>query len=214
MDDAGRAAVARARAYPYRPSRPAGAEPVEAFALGGGWAGAGPALVAFGANASRAVLEEKLGSRARVGGAPATLLGFDVAYSAHVSPYGAIPATLVPSPGTAVAVAVLRCDPAALEALDATEPNYERVELAAGLEAYRSRHGALRLDDGPVALAAVAVRGRRLPALDEPAVLERVRAVLDPASTPEDFVLAQARDPDVRHARTTTLRRTAVRWSP
>jgi hypothetical protein len=203
MDPADRAALARARSYPYR----AGSAAAEAFELGGGWGGGGPVLVAFGANAAPGVLAGKLGPGARVSAVPATLLGFDVAYSAHVSPYGAVPGALVASPGAGVAVHVLRLDPGLLQALDASEPNYVRVDIG-GLQAYLTRHGALALDGGPVALAGVGVRGRTLPALDEAAVLERVRALIDPTADPDDFVLAQARDARVRAARTAALPRT------
>ena len=48
-------------------------------------------------------------------------------HSAHVSPYGAVPATLVPDPAGTAAVHVLLLDDAA--PLDATEPNYDRVLL-------------------------------------------------------------------------------------
>lgn len=202
-------AVARARAYPYRagPARP------EAFALGGGCSGPGPLLVAFGANAAPDVLAAKLGPQARVSAAPATLVGFDVAYSAHVAPYGAIPAALVRSPGTSVAVHVLRLEPGALPPLDATEGNYERAELAGGLEAYVSRHGVLCPDGHPVALAAVPARGRRLPELTETEMLERVRALLDPGADPEEFVRAQACDTVVARERSAALGRWAMPWT-
>ncbi len=166
--------------------------------------------MAYGANASPAVLAAKLGAGAPASAVPATLCGFDVAYSAHVSPYGAIPATLVPSAGTAVAVYLLRLPATALAALDATEPNYARENLGAGLQAYRSRHGALRLDGSEQAVAAVPARGRALPALTEALVLERARALLDPAADPDAFVLAGIGDPEVRAARTRALRATAA----
>jgi hypothetical protein len=204
VDPTDREAVARVRAYPFHD----GAAAYEPFDLAGGWAGSGEALVAFGANASAAVLEAKLGPDVPVTARPASLTGFDVAYSAHVSPYGAIPATLVPSPGTAVGVQLLSLAPGALAALDATEPNYTREALGPGVQAYRSRHGALRLDGCEQALAAVPARGRVLPALDETAVLVRVAALLAPGEDPDAFVLAQIRDPAVRERRTRALRST------
>lgn len=224
MNAADREAVARVRAYPFHAATaggeaalagderapeatglPAAGEP---FVLGGGW-GEGPALLAYGANAAPAVLAAKLGAAARATAAPATLCGFDIAYSAHVSPYGAIPATLVPSAGTAIAVYVLRLPASALAALDATEPNYVRADLGGGLQAYRSRHGALRLDGREHALAAVTARRRRLPVLTEAQVLERVRALLEPGADFDAFVLAGIRDAGVRAARTRALRATA-----
>lgn len=207
------------RAYPFHEgvavARPARAGDLAAtgagFALAGGWAGPGPLLVAFGANAAPAVLAAKLGPGVPATGIPASLTNFDVAYSAHVSPYGAIPAMLVPSPGTAVGVQLLCLPAEALAALDATEPNYTREALGDGVQAYRSRHGALRLDGSEQALAAVPARGRVLPALDESGVLARVAALLEPGADADAFVLAQIRDPAVRERRTRALRDTGKR---
>jgi hypothetical protein len=201
VNDADRADVARVRDYPFH-----AVGSVEGFVLGGGCGGNGPLLVAFGANAAPAVLAAKLGLGAAVTAAPASLNGFDVVYSAHVSPYGAIPATLVPSPGTAVAVHLLRLSGAALAALDATEPNYERTELGGGVQAYLSRHGALSLDGTHQALSAIPAHRRGLPALSEAQVLERVGALLEPRADPDAFVLAGIRDAAVRAARTRALR--------
>ena len=192
--------LARVRDYPYLPA-------AEAFALGPEPPTDAPELVTFGANADPAVLVAKLGANASVRGRPARLADHDVAFSAHVSPYGAIPATLVPSPGASVAVHLLRLAPADLERLDATEPNYLRETLSLGLEAYRSRHGALLLDGAPVALAAVPAAGRTLPALTQDALQERLRAAMEPRTDPDAFLLAGARDPQVRARRTAWLRR-------
>lgn len=122
------------------------------------------AVLAFGANASRAVLARKLGpAAASVTVLEARVHGVDTVYSAHVSPYGAIPATLHPSPGTVLAARLLLLAAEALAALDATEPNYERAPLGphahvevAGLgpvvaDAYHSRHGELALGGSPTA---------------------------------------------------------------
>jgi hypothetical protein len=166
------------------------------------------------------VLERKLGGALATAtpSAAATLVGLDVVYSAHVSPHGAVPATLVPAPGTRVAVHLLALGPDALGPLDATEPNYVRealesltVTLADGTgiaapEAYLSRHGPLILDGTPIALAAVTARGRGLAAMSEAALLDALRIRLEPDADPDEFVLAQARDAAVRAARTRALR--------
>ena len=56
------------------------------------------------------------------------------------------------------------------------------------MSAYRSKHGCLLLDGSPVALAAVRSQGRTLPELDEPAILDRVRARLEPDLSLEQFI--------------------------
>jgi hypothetical protein len=144
--------VKRALAYPYaspersfvfaggeaRPLRTASPGP----AAGEGRAGATPAplefdlagrtpLLAYGANAAPEALARKLAS-APSSPLPvlcAELLDFDVVYSAHVSPYGAVPATLHPSPGTSVSVHVIYPDAEQLPLLAATEPNYQLTRL-------------------------------------------------------------------------------------
>jgi hypothetical protein len=148
-------------------------------------------LLSYGANASPEALALKLTA---LPGEPLPVLRselhhFDVVYSAHVSPYGAVPATLVESPGTVAPVFVLHPTAEQRALLTATELNYDLVRVGE-IEAYRSRHGCLELDGSPVALAAIRSRGRTLPELDEPAVLERVRAQLEPELGLEEFIHA------------------------
>jgi hypothetical protein len=125
---------------------------------------AGAPLLAYGANASPERLALKLPG-ARVAALAGRLRGYAVVHSAHLSPYGAVPATLVPAPGAEEEVHVLLVagDRARL---DATEPNYRRVRLhgvdlevdrlgrLAAVDAYVSRHGPLVDGGGPVALGA------------------------------------------------------------
>jgi hypothetical protein len=177
------------------------------------------AVLAFGANASRRVLARKLGAAAgAVGVLEVRVHGVDVVYSAHVSPYGSIPATLHPSPGTVLTARLLLLAADALAALDATEPNYVRVQLGphAGAEvpalgtvtaeAYHSRHGELVLEGSPVAVDAVRAEQRTLPARAQHEVHHAVRDLLDPGADLDAFVLAGARDPEVRARRTERLR--------
>ena len=194
------ALLARVRGYPYLAT-------AQAFTLGPEPHADAPEIVAFGANADPAVLAAKLGPGASVRGRPERLADHDVAFSAHVSPYGAIPATLVPSPGTSVAVHLLCLAPADLQRLDATEPNYVRETLSPGVEVYRSRHGVLLLDGAPVALTAVPATGRTLPALTQEALQEYMRTAMEPRTHRDAFVLAGARDPEIRARRTAWLRR-------
>jgi hypothetical protein len=116
----------------------------------------------------------------------AHLAGFDVVYSDHVSPYGAVPGTLHPSPGTTVTVFVSYPDEEQLQALTATEPNYELATLrdlecrledgrtVAELGAYLSRHGPRLLDGAPVALAEIEASGRRFSQLSQRQLQKRV----------------------------------------
>jgi hypothetical protein len=195
MADPAKAAAILARALeypyvtPYRSYLYRDGEATELPAEGPGLSGRAP-LIAYGANAAPEALGRKLNQLPGVE-MPVMqfgLEGFDVVYSAHVSPYGAVPATLVESPGTTAPAFLLHPTPEQLALLTATELNYDLVEID-GVAAYRSKHGCLELDGSPVALAAVRSAGRALPELDQPAVLERVRSHLRPELSLEEFVL-------------------------
>lgn len=200
------AILERALGYPYAtPDRSylyRGGRAAELPAGGPDLSGRAP-LLAYGANAAPAALARKLASLPGVEMPVlrAELEHFDVAYSAHVSPYGAVPATLVESEGTWAPVFVVYPTEEQLALLTAQEPNYDLITLrgvacrledgtvVGELAAYRSRHGCLAFDGSTVALAAVRAAGRALPELDQPAVLERVRARLAPELSLEEFVL-------------------------
>jgi len=176
-------------------------------------------LLCYGANAAPSVLARKL---ATLPDEPlpvlrAGLRDFDVVYSAHISPYGAVPSTLQRSLGTVAPVFVAYPTAGQEQLLTRTEPNYELQELRGAelrtedgteLEAvdlYVSRHGCLAVDGSEVALAAVESDGRRFRALGEVEVLERVRHVLAPELDLERFVESSL-DPGLAAARTAVLR--------
>src|SRR6476469_2422094 len=171
MADPGEAAaiLARALTYPY-------ATPDRSYLYRAGEAQPLPTdgpdladrtpLLSYGANSAPEALAGKLAALPGVE-LPvirAELKDFDVVYSAHVSPYGAVPATLIESPGTTAPVFVLHPTAEQRALLTASEPNYDLVELPLCLamgdkpatrpvQVYRSKHGPLELDGSPVALA-------------------------------------------------------------
>jgi hypothetical protein len=177
-------------------------------------------VLAYGSNAAPKVLSRKLAlSDQPVLVVPARLRELDVVYSAHISPYGAIPATLQGSPGTEVRVHVIYMTSAQIGVISATEPNYE-PELLEGIEcqvedgeelnevsAYISRHGCLLVDDSELALAAVQARDRTFAAITEPEAMELVRSSLCPDADLETFVLGNVTDPNLSQARTAQLPR-------
>jgi hypothetical protein len=172
-------------------------------------------LLAYGANRSVAGIARKLGTDAPsppVVVAAARLDEFDVVYSAHVSPYGAVPATIQRRPGHAADVHVLFVDDAQVAAIDAYEPNYQRRPLE-GL--------SLRLDDGTAMDAAeayislhgcLAIEGAECPIAvrDQQTVLALVRDRLAPGRDLDDFILAGIRDPALQASRTAELRSDAI----
>lgn len=213
--------LARAAAYPYEaPLRSfvqLGPRTTDLPPQGPDLSGRRP-LLSYGANAAPAVLARKL---ARLPEVPLPVLRaeldeFDVVYSAHISPYGAVPSTLQRSPGTTAPVFVAYPTAEQEQQLSATEPNYELRELTGlalrtetggeigAADAYVSRHGCLTLDGTEVALAAVAAVERRFPVLGEVEVLERIRHVLAPELDLERFVESSL-DPGLAAARTAVL---------
>jgi hypothetical protein len=195
----------RALAYPYpTPERSflqLGERTLELPASGVDLANRQP-LLAYGANAAPAALTRKLATDPNT---PLPLIraeldDFDVVYSAHVSPYGSVPATLRPSLGTTARVFVAFPTENQRRLLSATEPNYGRQRLEGiscrseigarleALEAFVSRHGSLLLEGSEVALSAVPARNRRLPAMTQPQVLEQVRSLLFPERSLEQLI--------------------------
>ena len=177
-------------------------------------------MLAYGSNAAPEVLARKLAlSDQPVLVVPAWLDDFDVVYSAHISPYGAIPATLQRSPGTKVRVHVVYMTSAQVGLVSATEPNYEAAPMQATVcrldeggtiaepAAYLSRHGCLLVDGSEVALSAVQASGRAFAALSEPEAIEHVRAALCSDDSVESFVLANVTDPELSQARSAMLPR-------
>jgi hypothetical protein len=172
-------------------------------------------VLAYGANRSAAAIARKLGTDSPeppVVVAAARLEGFDAVYSAHVSPYGAVPASLQRRAGAAVDVHVLHLDDAQVAAIDAYEPNYQRrwlegisLRLTDGsalqrVEAYISLHGCLAIDG----------RERAIAALDQETVLGLVRDRLAPGQALDEFILAGIDDPGLQAVRTATLRGDAI----
>lgn len=183
-------------------------------------------MLAYGSNAAPEVLARKLAlSDQPVLVVPAWLDGFDVVYSAHISPYGAIPATLQRCPGAEVRVHLVYMTEAQVGLVSATEPNYESATIAGALcrpdegdpvfdpAAYLSRHGCLLVDGTEVALAAVEARGRAFPQLTEAEAIEHVRRTTAPDTDGESFVLANVTDPALSQARSAQLPRRSLTQS-
>src|SRR5205085_871040 len=164
------------------------ARPRRSFFLHGADRGpmpAGPPVLAYGANASPEALARKLPG-ARVAALAGRLRGWDVVHSAHVSPYGAVPATIVREPAKTIDVHVLLVEEGRAR-LDATEQNYRRVWLYGldleverlgrldAAEAYVSRHGALVCEGATVPHMWAYIAMYEMPNDDAEALERRVR---------------------------------------
>jgi hypothetical protein len=216
-------ALARALGYPWE--RPAGsyrlsdagvdllaemspAERDEAIAEHSGAAGERLPLLAIGSNCAPDVLRRKFAhfpeeeDRA-VLALTGRLHEFDVGFAAQPALYGSMPATLFPSPGTAVAATVLWVTPAQFTQLAWSELSYRlgrletRFEVVEGGAAFDqvvvfvSRFGAFRVGGEPVALAAVPAEGRKARALTQEQALDAAAVLaLGPEANAEALVRA------------------------
>lgn len=215
--------LALARAYPY-------AAPGASYLLRGGqavplaslppdprrYAGRHP-VIAHGSNRAPEQLRRKFGDAAEIPASRAWLRDYDVVYSAHVSRYGSIAATLQHTPGTRVEVFVTWLTETQLAHMHETELGGEVYVYGrmAGIEldvehgpvrrldqadAYLSRRGCLAEAGQPLALAAVAAHGRRHVALTQPQILELVRARHHPDREPDTLILQTISDAALRRA--------------
>lgn len=166
-------------------------------------------LVAFGANGAPARLRERFAAFEDPQDRDVLVLvgelrGVDVCAQASPSAFGTVPAVVVASPGTAVRASLLWLTPRQLAVLTLAELGYRfgRLDRATftmdeadvavdDVFAYVSRIGALRLDDGPVALAAVPATGRSLPAMSQEEVLDALAVrLIGPSARAPDVVRA------------------------
>lgn len=195
----------RAKGYPYT-------APDHDYLFRGGVAEPLPApydfagrvpVVGIGSNRSPLQLARKYGASAEIPVTWAVLDGFDVVYAAHVSYYGSVTATLHPSPGTRVTVAVTWLDPAQLAAMHATEGGYHFGWLSGGALVerrtgkplpraglYVCKAGALVLEGEPVALAAITAEGRRFRALGQEEKMALVASRVGGVGPLDDWLLA------------------------
>jgi hypothetical protein len=129
---------------------------------------------------------------------------FDVCAAAVPPLAGPIPATLTPSPGTAVRVSLLWVTAAQLTQLAWSELTYLIGELRTRFVAddvdlevhtvrvFISRFGSLQLEGRPVALAAVPARSRRFESLSQQSLLDRVAELLIGPGAGAEELLRQA----------------------
>ncbi len=247
------AVLARAVEYPW--ARPAGSylldgaevSPLEALSPGE----RGPLVdrvtadpgrlpvLAIGSNGSPEQLERKFAHFPDREDRSALVLtgwldGFDVGAAAQPAIYGAMPATIFPSPGTRVRAALLWVTSTQFTQLAWSELSYRLGKLRTGFEVdetgqrldevlvFVSRFGAFHLGDGePVALAAVPAEQRAAVALEQREILDAAAAMaLGPDADAEAMVRASFDDLDALAAKlATTVRRSSVpfaseRWTP
>jgi hypothetical protein len=123
--------------------------------------------------------------------------------------WSSMAATLIPSSGTALRIAVLFLTQVQFTALWWTELSYklgalsgvdltieDRVEPLDRVMAFVSRYGALCIDGTPVVMSALPARNRRYPALAQIEIMEAVaRMTLGDGASARDLVKAAYENP-------------------
>jgi hypothetical protein len=170
-------------------------------------------LLAYGANGSPERLALKLAQLPEADREALILAGdlegFDVGAVAQPPVFSSMPATLIPSPGTTVRVAVLFLTPAQFTALWWTELTYLvgaltdiRVVTDVGDDpidhviVFNSRWGAFCVDREPVAMAAIPAHNRRSTALTQTEILDAAaRITLGEDACARDLIKASYENP-------------------
>jgi hypothetical protein len=165
-------------------------------------------VLAFGSNAAPETLERKFAhfpeedDRA-VLALTGRLHDFDVGVAAQPALYGSMPATLFPSPGTAVCATVLWVTANQFTQLTWSELSYRLGKLRTRFDVdggdssfdevlvFVSRFGAFCVDERPVALAAIEASGRIAIALTQEQLLDAAAVLaLGPEADAEMLVRA------------------------
>ena len=189
-------------------------------------------VLAIGSNASTDQLKRKSEKYDLAGEVPvvkAALRDFDVVYSAHIVSYGAVPATLRRSEGTAAEIFVTWLDPDQLRAMHRSEAegvNYDFIRLwdisvspeAGGaieeIYSYHSKWGCLEAGGGCVSLAEVTAVGRKFAAMEQEEVQELVMELLGARGPVCDFIFENIDDKNLRRERNERLKKfsTSFGW--
>ncbi len=150
-----------------------------------------------------------------------TVRDFDTVYSAHITAYGSVAATLHTSPGTAVSLFVNWLTEAQLHRMHATEMGHENYvfarldqvhvdtehgEVLDSIYFYRGNLGAFAPNGAPVPLAEVTASRRRWPARTQNEIQTVVHRMTDQHLPFEQFVLSSVQDEDRRHRRRAQMR--------
>jgi len=165
-------------------------------------------LLAIGSNAAPEALERKFAhfpdeEDRTVLALTGRLHDFDVGVAPQPAVYGSMPATLFPSPGTAVCTTILWVTPTQFTQLTWSELSYRLGRLRTRFEmdddgvgfdevlVFISRFGTFCVDDQPAALAAIPASDRTAAALTQEQLLDAAAALaIGPEATAETLVRA------------------------
>ena len=187
-------------------------------------------VLAYGANAAPERLRRKFKpfGQAVFPVLNAKLHDFDIVHAAHISSYGAVPATIAPSPGTVCDIAITLLDERELARMHETE--FRRHTYLFGLlqgvrlepdllpamdtvSSYVGGCGHIAPEGEPLALAAIRVEGRRFRTCSQTEALRTIQTMLGDAGPLDAFIREAIDDEEVRRQRTEALRVQAQSFS-
>jgi len=187
-------------------------------------------VLAVGSNQSPEQLARKFpGSGwAPIPVARVSIRDFDTVYSAHITTYGSIAATLHHAPGTAVTLFVNYLDEQQLERMHETElpnENYEfgcLTELALKAEVgpeldqvhlYQGQRGIFAPDGKSISLTEVPATGRTGQHMTQHEIQSHLRDRLTPGKSLDEFIHGSVSNPDTRRIRTAEMARDRLVFS-
>jgi hypothetical protein len=205
---------------------PSARDLLERLGLGGQLDAQRTPVIGYGSNANVDALTRKFVTPDFAGPAvvpvvKSTLHDFDVTWAPQLVFNGAMPATIVSSPGTTVSVWITWLDGPQLAEMNATEGvgtlysfgNLRKPRLDTAVAPtsppglYVSCAGALRVRGETLAVADVPARHRRLTAVDSAGALKRVATTLGWRGSVFEVVLDNVRSPELAAARSQALSR-------
>ena len=220
--------IARALDYPY--ARPAGSylfasSGTEAFPPDVALAGRIPVL-ACGSNAAPGQLARKYARHPEtvIPVTAAILRDMACCYSAHVTGYGAIPATLDLAPGAITYAHITWLTEMQLDEMHASEAigiNYRYVRMdgidltceregrLSSIHGYISLHGSCLINNAPAIVAGIRCENAPFPILDQHGMQRYLLERMAPAMSLTDFIRQNMKDSSIRAARTASLAATA-----
>ena len=180
-------------------------------------------VLAYGSNASPDQLRRKLPEiREPIAVLEATLMDIDVIFSAHFSRYGALPATLVNSPGAKLYTHVVMLKKQQLNLIHKTEmPDYtygiikkpiliDRVGFRECIYAYFFDHG-YTVDGRFVSFEEIHTENRKYVSMKHPDMLELAGKKIDSNSSFDKFILSMVDNEDVFKKNKSALQKESLR---
>lgn len=151
------------------------------------------------------------------------LAGYDSVYSAHFTTYGSIAATYCAACGVSSRQMITWLDDQQLEEMHASEalgvnydytpvtnmtflPHGEGDGVITMAFQYESLHGPILLNGQPVALSAIATKGRSFPHMDQETLQQSILSKLAFDGNLSDFVQLHIENPDIRKRHSALLK--------